>query len=66
MLKQQHEFIEDLKTLASDMCTSLKSMANALPKLEVECAKDSVIKLLRDIGTASKYVNNFFNKGGAS
>ncbi len=58
--------MEDLKTLANDMCTSLKSMANAFRKLELKCAQDSTKNLLRVIVKASKYVNDFFNKGGIS
>ncbi len=56
----------DTKTLAGDICTSLKSITNAFSRLGLGYAKDCVINLLRVIVEASKYVNDFFKKGKAS
>lgn len=66
LLKGQHEFIEDMRTLASDMCTSLKAMANASPAMKLANSKESVVKLLEVIVQGARYVNDFLNKGGAS
>ncbi|KLO19718.1 hypothetical protein SCHPADRAFT_898656 [Schizopora paradoxa] len=63
MLKRQHEFVGDLKALASDVCMSLKSMASAFPEMELDSAKEAVVGLLKIVVKASQYVNDFFNKG---
>ncbi|KLO19717.1 hypothetical protein SCHPADRAFT_56336 [Schizopora paradoxa] len=65
LLKVQHEYIENIKTLAGDMCISLKAMSNAFPKIELEYAKEVVIDLLKVVVQASVYVHDFFNKGAA-
>ncbi len=66
MWKREHEFLADMKTLTSDMCSSFESMKNAFSAMELEYAKNSTIKLLQLIVEASKYVDGFANIGRIS
>jgi len=65
MSKQQHEFVEDSKTLASDICASLKSAVDAFPHMTLKSAKDPVLNLVKVIAEASHYLNEFLKKGAA-
>jgi len=66
MWKREHEFLADMKTLTSDMCSSFDSMKNAFPVMELEYAKNSAMKLLQLVVEASKYVDGFANIGRIS
>ncbi|KLO15490.1 hypothetical protein SCHPADRAFT_263732 [Schizopora paradoxa] len=59
MWRQEHEFKENLKALARDMCTSLESMIEAYPSIESEHAKKTATELVRLILRASAYVKSF-------
>jgi len=63
MWRKEGVFMADVKTLASDMCSSLELMKNAYPVMELEYAKNSAAELLKLVVEASKYVDGFANIG---
>lgn len=63
MIKQNHEFLVDLRTLATDITTSLKVLRVAFSKLELADAKETARQLLKVVVEASTYVKDFAKKG---
>lgn len=64
MFDQHRDFIVNITTLASDMCASLKSMADALFELMPESGIENVvIKILRQIVEAFQHANVYLWNG---
>lgn len=59
MYQDERKFKENLKKLATDMCTSLKSLANAYDAMDLRSSRDVAQKLLKLIVKASHYLEGF-------